>query len=169
MSRFTQEYIGISFLMQVVCYGRHTSGSITHEECKMIEGCWRAAMAAVKVQDLSTPSGVEKARWQDKDLKGIVSRNLWEAATELEKSMVFQDNLLQTKERCRKANDQVVPTELLSTQLTRTSLYGFVASSYTCLVFCRPKNSSFALLPGQCSTPLMALVHLLFQILLYLF
>lgn len=80
--------------------------------------------------------------------------------------MVFQDNLLQIKERYRKANDQVVPTELLSTQLTPTSLYGFVASSYTCLVFCRAKNSSFALLPGQCSTPLMALVHLLFQILL---
>lgn len=110
----------------------------------MTEDCWWATMAAVKVKGrMYSPSGVKKARWQDKDLKGIVSRDLIVSSEKLpqrvKKSMVFEDNLLQMKEHYRKANDRVVPTELLSTQSTPTSLYGFVAPSCTCLIFCRPK------------------------------
>lgn len=47
--------------------------------------------------------------------------------------MIFEANLLQVKDHYRIANGQVVHTELLSTQLPPTSLYGFVALSYTCL------------------------------------
>lgn len=46
--------------------------------------------------------------------------------------MIFEADL-QVKDHYRRANDPVIPAELLSTLSSPTSLYGFVAHSYTCL------------------------------------
>lgn len=50
----------------------------------------------------------------------------------VEECMVYEDHLLQIQEYSRKADKQVIPTELLSSQLTASS-YGCIALSYTCL------------------------------------
>lgn len=68
-----------------------------------------------------------------------------------EESMVFEDNLLQIKEGSRKADDQVVLTELLCSQST-PSFFIWLCSPLAYLPFIplgRPKNSSLAVLPTE--------------------
>lgn len=83
----------------------------------------------------------------------------------VEESMVFEDNLFQIKERSRKAYDQIIPTELLSSQ-SFPSLFVWLCSPliYRPLTaLCRPKNSSLLSCSSyrKCSIPLMVLVYIL--------
>lgn len=80
-----------------------------------------AALSAVKVPMEMRKAGV---RMKTLDFRRVVLgllRELLAGACErlprsVEESMVFEQNLFQIKERSRKAYDQIIPIELLSSQ-----------------------------------------------------